>query len=63
MIIYSYLDGYENQEAELIGEGPLTAVYKTMTGDNQSIPMAFKVFKVRIIHILVTIDFHQDFQF
>lgn len=40
------IDGYEQQEAELVGEGNLTSVYKTMQGVNSSSPMAFKVFKV-----------------
>lgn len=38
-------DGYEQQEAEHIGEGELTSVYKTTSSDNAS-HVIFKVFKV-----------------
>jgi len=35
----------DSQEAEFIGEGSLTTVYKTMKKGERSFPMAFKVFK------------------
>ena len=47
-----FIEGYKQQEAELIGEGPLTLVYKTMQGENQTIPKVFKVFKVNISRII-----------
>lgn len=43
-----FIEGYENQEAEIIGEGALTIAYKTMQGSDRSSPMVFKVFKVRL---------------
>ena len=43
------IDGYENQDAEFIGEGNLTLVYKTKPIDGTYLPMALKVFKVIII--------------
>ena len=38
--------GYEQQEAEFIGEGQLSTVYKTLSQDGTNTPIVFKAFKV-----------------
>lgn len=43
----SQKEGYEQQEAELIGEGELTTVYKSTSVEGSGNPVIFKAFKLQ----------------